>query len=113
MMARKANDVEGQRTKHKGRRTKDKAQTTKNKGQRTNDEGQSSRAILKITKMKKWLYRIGSSVLILIAALLLIAAWTETDTAVLTKYKQNDELSTIKPGWPGTPVDQNDRFIND
>src|SRR5215207_7949506 len=63
--------------------------------------------------MKKWLYRIGATVLILVAALLVIAAWSETDTAVLTKYKQNDDLPTIKPGWPGTPVDQNDRFMND
>lgn len=63
--------------------------------------------------MRKWLARIGVVILILIGALLLIAAWTETDTTVLTGYKQNDGLRTIKDGWPGTPVDQRDRFIND
>ena len=51
-------------------------------------------------------------VLVVIGALLLIAAWSETDRAVSKGYKQNDELRTIKPGWPGTPVDQKDRFIN-
>ena len=63
--------------------------------------------------MKKWLTRVGLIILIVIAALLLIAAWSETDTTVRTRYLQNQELQTIKPGWPGTPVDQKDRFIND
>ena len=62
--------------------------------------------------MRKWLFRIVAVVPILIGALFLIAAWTETDTVVLKGYKQNDELRTIKDGWPGTPVDQRDRFIN-
>ena len=63
-------------------------------------------------KMKKWLIRIGLVILTLLAALLLIAAWSETDTAMQKGYKQNDELRTIKPDWPGTPVDQRDRFMN-
>ena len=63
--------------------------------------------------MKKWLLRIGAIILIPIAVLFLIAAWAETDTAVLKGHKRNDELRTIKEGWPGTPVDQKDRFIND
>ena len=62
--------------------------------------------------MKKWLVRAGLIFGVLIGALLLMAAWSETDTAVLKGYKQNDELRTIKPDWPGTPVDQKDRFIN-
>ena len=62
--------------------------------------------------MKKWLVRAGLVILVLIGALLLMAAWSETDTAVQKGYKQNDELQTIKPGWPGTPVDQKDRFLN-
>ena len=49
----------------------------------------------------------------MIGALFLIAAWTETDKAVLKGYKQNSELRTIKEGWPGSPVDQRDRFMND
>jgi len=63
--------------------------------------------------MKTWLYRIGKLLLILLAVLLLIAAWGETDTTVQKGYKQNDQLRTIKDGWPGTPVDQKDRFMND
>ncbi|HEX6124482.1 MAG TPA: MBL fold metallo-hydrolase [Pyrinomonadaceae bacterium] len=62
--------------------------------------------------MKKWFVRLGFVILIVAGALLLMAAWSEADTAVLKGYKQNDELPTIKPGWPGTPVDQKDRFIN-
>jgi hypothetical protein len=62
--------------------------------------------------MKKWLYRIGSVLLILFAVLLLVAAWSETDTATMSSYKNNPDLPTIKPEWPGTPVDQKDRFMN-
>ena len=62
--------------------------------------------------MRKWLTRVGGLVLILIGALLLMAAWSEADSAMLTGYKQNDELRTIKNDWPGTPVDQKDRFMN-
>ena len=62
--------------------------------------------------MKKWLYRIGSVLLILLAVLLLVAAWSETDTATMSSYKNNPDLPTIKPEWPGTPVDQKDRFMN-
>src|SRR5687767_1700322 len=63
--------------------------------------------------MKKWLVRLGFLILILVGVLFLIAAWSETDTTVRTGYKDNSELPTIKSGWPGTPVDQKDRFIND
>ncbi|HVF30019.1 MAG TPA: hypothetical protein VNA22_03570, partial [Pyrinomonadaceae bacterium] len=62
--------------------------------------------------MRKWLIRAGLVVLILIAALFAIAAWSGTDRAMLKGYKQNEELRTIKPDWLGTPVDQKDRFIN-
>ena len=41
-----------------------------------------------------------------------MVAWSEADTAVLKGHKRNDELKTIKPDWPGTPVDQKDRFMN-
>ena len=65
-----------------------------------------------LKKMKKWLVRVGLIVLILVAALFLMAAWSETDTAVIKGYKTNEQLPTIKPDWPGTPVDQKDRFMN-
>jgi L-ascorbate metabolism protein UlaG (beta-lactamase superfamily) len=62
--------------------------------------------------MMRWLKRIGVVILLLLGILLLIAAWGETDTANRMGYKQNEQLPTIKPGWPGTPVDQKDRFMN-
>ncbi len=62
--------------------------------------------------MKKWLRRIGLVILLIIGALFLIAAWSEADTTVQKGYKTNEELRTILPNWPGTPVDQKDRFIN-
>lgn len=62
--------------------------------------------------MKKWLIRIGLAILIIIGTLFVIAAWSQADKAALTSYTRNDELQTVKPGWPGTPVDQKDRFIN-
>jgi L-ascorbate metabolism protein UlaG (beta-lactamase superfamily) len=63
--------------------------------------------------MKKWLKRAGIVFLLFVLVLLAAAFWSETDTAVLTRYVKNDALPTIKPGWPGNPVDQKDRFIND
>lgn len=62
--------------------------------------------------MKKWLVRVGLVVLGLVGCLFVMAAWSESDTAVLKRYKQNDALRTIKSDWPGTPVDQKDRFMN-
>jgi L-ascorbate metabolism protein UlaG (beta-lactamase superfamily) len=62
--------------------------------------------------MKRWLFRIGVVILILIGVLLLMAAWSEADTSNHVGYKQNEQLTTIKPDWPGTPVDQKDRFMN-
>jgi len=63
--------------------------------------------------MKKWSVRIGLIIMIAIGALLLIAAWSETDKAMKSGYKSNEELRTVKFDWPGTPVDQKDRFVND
>lgn len=62
--------------------------------------------------MKRWLTKVGFTVLVLITALFVIAAWSETDTTVLKGYKQSNDLRTIKAEWPGTPVDQKDRFMN-
>lgn len=28
------------------------------------------------------------------------------------RYSRNPDLETIKPSWPGTPVDENNRFVN-
>jgi L-ascorbate metabolism protein UlaG (beta-lactamase superfamily) len=46
--------------------------------------------------------------------LFVIAAWSEADTTVRKRHIGSIEPNTnIKPGWPGTPVDQKDRFMND
>lgn len=62
--------------------------------------------------MKKWFIRTGLAILIVIGTLFVIAAWSESDRAVLASYTRNDELQTVKPGWAGTPVDQKNRFMN-
>jgi L-ascorbate metabolism protein UlaG (beta-lactamase superfamily) len=62
--------------------------------------------------MKKWFTRISLAILIVIGTFFVIAAWSEADKASLTSYARNDEFQTVKPGWPGTPVDQKDRFMN-
>jgi L-ascorbate metabolism protein UlaG (beta-lactamase superfamily) len=62
--------------------------------------------------MKKWLYRIGAVFVILLSVLMLVTAWSETDISTMSSYKSNPDLPTIKPEWPGTPVDQKDRFMN-
>lgn len=63
--------------------------------------------------MKKWLRRIGFAALIIVGTLFVVAAWSEADTAVLKRYTSGgDQKTTIRPGWPGTPLDQKDRFMN-
>lgn len=60
----------------------------------------------------KWFVRIVwvlAFILLGLAALLLNDA---NDTAVIEKYARNENLSTIKAGWQGTPVDQKGRFVN-
>ncbi len=63
--------------------------------------------------MKKWIVRIGAVVLIPIFILILGLAWETSDTTELKSHITNTDLTTIKDGWPGTPIDQRDRFIND
>lgn len=62
--------------------------------------------------MKKWLRRIGFVFAVVVGALFVLAAWSQTDSTMLKGYKSNEALRTIKPDWPGTPVDQKDRFMN-
>lgn len=62
--------------------------------------------------MKKWLFRIGVVIGLLIAGLVILLLWTDSDTTVVKRYVKNEDLPTIKPDWPGTPVDRKDRFVN-
>ena len=63
--------------------------------------------------MKKWLFRIGVAVLLIVTILIVAVILSEKEGQVLTKYEKNDELPVIKAGWQGNPVDQKDRFMND
>ena len=63
--------------------------------------------------MKKWLKRIG--VVIAAAALLMIPLWIYGDSenkVVVNGFARNEKLPTVKPDWPGTPVDEEGRFVN-
>jgi len=62
--------------------------------------------------MKKWLLRIGALIGLLIAGLVILVIWTDNDITMAKRYVKNQNLLTIKPDWPGTPVDQKDRFVN-
>jgi L-ascorbate metabolism protein UlaG (beta-lactamase superfamily) len=63
--------------------------------------------------MKKFLLRAGVVLLVLLIVLLAAAFWSDRDAAVVTRFVKNENLPTIKPGWPGNPIDQDDRFMND
>lgn len=62
--------------------------------------------------MKKWLLRIGSVIGVITAGLIILLIWTDSDTTVAKRYVKNESLPTIRPDWPGTPVDRKDRFVN-
>lgn len=63
--------------------------------------------------MKKWLKRIGIIVGVLLLVLFGAAFWNEIDETKLASRTSNPVLETIKSSWPGTPVDQRGRFMND
>lgn len=63
--------------------------------------------------MKTWLKRIGIIIGVLLLVLVGAGFWNEVDHTTLTSRTSQPGLETIKPGWPGTPVDQKDRFMND
>lgn len=63
--------------------------------------------------MKKWLYRIGIVLGLILIVIFALAVRGEMDSSEVTAYTRNDQLKTVKPGWPGTPVDQKGRFVND
>jgi len=69
--------------------------------------------LLLFQQMKKWLARIAVVLLVLVTILFVAALWSELDSQKLTRYVKNEEAPVIKDGWPGNPLDQKDRFIND
>lgn len=62
--------------------------------------------------MKKRLFRIGIVLGLVLTAIAALAVWSEFDETVPVGYAENGNLRTIKPGWPGTPVDNKGRFVN-
>ncbi len=63
--------------------------------------------------MKKWVVRIAGVFVLLLLVLIGTAFWSDSDVAVLTGRVSVPELKTVRPDWPGTPVDQRGRFMND
>ncbi len=63
--------------------------------------------------MKKWLLSIGAALTFGLAGLTILIIWTDYDLSVVKRYVKNETLRTIKPNWPGTPVDQKGRFVNE
>lgn len=63
--------------------------------------------------MKKWLLRILIVLALIVLVLVGAAFWTDADTAIVSGHTRNEALSTIKPEWLGTPIDQKGRFVND
>lgn len=63
--------------------------------------------------MKKWFVRLAVIVLLLLTVILAAAFWSDSDVQKPSGHIKKDELSAIKNGWPGNPIDQRGRFIND
>lgn len=63
--------------------------------------------------MKKWLKRLGilSAAAIVVVGVILAIDSREI-TTIINHYESNEKLETIKPAWPGTPADENGRYIN-
>ena len=62
--------------------------------------------------MKKWILRIGSVFCLILLGVAAVIIWNEFDYSVIKKRVKNENLSTVKSDWQGTPVDQSGRFVN-
>lgn len=62
--------------------------------------------------MKKWLVRIIAAFLLLLLILVAAAFWSDREVQVAAGVASNPSLRTIKPDWPGTPIDVSGRFVN-
>jgi L-ascorbate metabolism protein UlaG (beta-lactamase superfamily) len=66
-----------------------------------------------LKRMKKWLVRIVVGLFLTVLVLLTAAFVHEKiDQAVVKKYIKNENLTTVRENWPGTPVDEKGRFVN-
>lgn len=54
----------------------------------------------------------GLILVVLCVAAITVIFWSERDEAVIKEFIQNENLSTIKTDWKGTPVDEKNRFVN-
>ncbi len=63
----------------------------------------------RLGKIGKWF---GIVVFALIGVLTAIVLWTDHDMTAAESYVKDPSLETIKPGWPGTPIDSRGRFVN-
>jgi len=62
--------------------------------------------LLKIIKI------IGLILFVLIGVVIIVILQSERDEAVIKEHVKNENLTTIKVGWQGTPVDEKGRFVN-
>ncbi|HEY0429917.1 MAG TPA: MBL fold metallo-hydrolase [Pyrinomonadaceae bacterium] len=62
--------------------------------------------------MKKWLVRIAFVIACVFLGLIIVIVIDENDKTVIKSYAKNENLTTIKAGWEGTPVDEKGRFVN-
>ena len=62
--------------------------------------------------MKKWLVRTGILLVIIFIGSAVFILIDETDKAVIKTYARNENLTTVKADWQGTPVDEKGRFVN-
>jgi L-ascorbate metabolism protein UlaG (beta-lactamase superfamily) len=62
--------------------------------------------------IKKFLKIIGAFLALLAILFAVIMLLNERDKSGIVRYASNENLKTIKAGWMGTPVDENDRFVN-
>lgn len=62
--------------------------------------------------MKKWFFRIVAAFGLILVGIVAVIVWNEFDYSVIKKRVKNENLTTVKSDWQGTPVDQKGRFVN-
>lgn len=62
--------------------------------------------------MKKWLFRFGIGVLVIILVLVGFVIYGEFDEAIVKSHAKDEKLKTVKENFKGVPVDQKGRFVN-
>jgi len=71
---------------------------------------------IRVNNMKKRLLKaikiIGIISVVLLIVLIAAIFWSENDKSVTKEFVKNENLSTIKNNWQGTPVDEKGRFVN-